>query len=342
MDNPWLVLLVVRALRLFLGAHYDTLPAPTFFSHLCVRPRSGPPGSGSGGGGGNRADSPKQTLVWTSADKQLAGKEQTTRSTPTERTSGDSASSDESGGGWSGGNRRKSPWDGADVDGDGDSDCGSTMHEVTAAMEGMRYPPAPDSRAPGAGEAGSGAPPPPPAGPDPTSTEEDGLPVAEFVGDIYGEGENGETSGDRSPGGVMALFSSGRRGSADELSGSGGRSSIPRNGTFGSDGLASSGGAPAGGMPAAAAGAGDEAAAGAGDEAPLTASQLLATRGMTKRLNLSKKLSAANKDTGPLKGKRFDLMALPMDPGQQDRRERGASEHAETTPSEFFFSVISF
>eukprot|EP00752_Nemacystus_decipiens_P016443 g14699.t1 len=68
------------------------------------------------------------------------------------------------------------------------------------------------------------------------------------------------------------------------------------------------------------------------DEAPLTASQLLATRGMTKRLNLSKKLSAANKDTGPLKGKRFDLMALPMDPGQQDRRERGASEHAETPP----------
>ncbi|CAN0537388.1 unnamed protein product, partial [Ectocarpus sp. 12 AP-2014] len=50
---------------------------------------------------------------------------------------------------------------------------------------------------------------------------------------------------------------------------------------------------------------------------------------MTKRLNLSKKLAANN--TGPLKGRRFDLMALPMDPGQQDRRDRGMSEHAETT-----------
>jgi len=35
-----------------------------------------------------------------------------------------------------------------------------------------------------------------------------------------------------------------------------------------------------------------------------------------------------------LKGKRFDLMALPMDPAkQQDRRERGASEHVEAAQS---------
>eukprot|EP00903_Cladosiphon_okamuranus_P009315 g8887.t1 len=313
-DNPWLVLLVVRALRLFLGAHYDTLPAPTFFSHLCLRPRSGPPGSVSSSS--HRADSPKQTMVWTSADKQLAaGKEQTTRSTPTERTSGDSAS-DESGGGRGNNNRRQSPWDGAD----GDSDAGSTLHEV-AAMESTRYPPAPDGRAPGAGET---APPPPPDAPEAPDAPSADERAADFVGDIHSEGgENDETSGDRSPGGVMALFSSGRRGPEEIGVGGfgGGQAAIPRSGTSGSEGLASSGGAPAEGVPAA-----------AGEEAPLTASQLLATRGMTKRLNLSKKLSAASKENGPLKGKRFDLMALPMDPGQQDRRERGASEHAETTP----------
>ena len=311
------MLLVVRALRLFLGAHYDTLPAPTFFSHLCLRPRSsGRPGSRGGGD----ADSPKQTMVWTSSP---AVKEQTTRSTPTERTSGDSAS-DESGGG-DDDNRRKSPWDG--IAGEGDSDCGSTMqHHEMVAMDSMRYPPAPNGRAPGAGEAPAPAPPAPPAAVDTSETEE-------FVGDIYGEEENGEHSDDRSPGGVMALFSSGRRG--PEEMGLSGERAIPRSGTSGSESFASSGGAPAGGMPVPAGTAPGGAGAG-GEEAPLTASQLLATRGMTKRLNLSKKLSAANKDTGPLKGKRFDLMALPMDPGHQDRRERGASEHAETAqPSEF-------
>lgn len=336
MDNPWLVLLVVRALRLFLGAHYDTLPAPTFFSHLCVRPRAGPPGSS-----GTRADSPKQTMVWTSADKQLEGggrgKEQTTRSTPTERTSGESAS-DESGGG--SGNRRKSPWDGQD----GDSDAGSALIEAPAT-ESSRYPPPPDASAPGAGDA---APRPPAASTAGPQTDENGLPLADFVGDIYGdEGENDETSGDRSPGGVMALFSSGGRrgGGGEELGGSGGQGPIPRSGTSGSEGLtSSSGGAPTGGAPAAAGTAPGGGGAGGG-EAPLTASQLLATRGMSKRLTLSKKLSAANNNTGPLKGKRFDLMALPMDPGQQGRRERGASEHAETTPSEYFlllFFVVSF
>lgn len=125
------------------------------------------------------------------------------------------------------------------------------------------------------------------------------------------------------------------------MSGSGGSGAgaIPRSGTSGSDGFASSAGAPARGMAAAAAGTapgggGGSGGGGAGGEAPLTASQLLATRGMSKRLTLSKKMSAANNNTGPLKGKRFDLMALPMNPGQQDRRERDASEHAETTPSE--------
>lgn len=308
-DNPWLVLLVVRALRLFLGAHYDTLPAPTFFSHLCVRPRGTGRGNGGRGGGdtvrSSRADSPKQAMVWTSSDKDQtlspgskAG-QHLSRSTPTERASGDSASDASGRRG-----RRPSPWDGQDVGGEGDSDSGSTL-QVVAPGENARYPPPPDDRAPG----------------------------ADFIGDIYGEED--EESAERSPGGVMALFSS---------SGAG---AIPRSGT--SEGFSSSGGLSTGGSAAAAAvaaaggsatdGGGGGSSGGGQEEAPLTASQLLATKGMTKRLNLSKKLSAANKDTGPLKGKRFDLMALPMDPaGQLDRRDRGASEHAEAAPSTCFVS----
>lgn len=311
-DNPWLVLLVVRALRLFLGAHYDTLPAPTFFSHLCVRPRGTP---------SNRVDSPKQTMVWTSVDKPLlpGSKEQTTtRSTPTERTYEDSASdeSDSRGGGGGGGHRGKSPWDGQDG-GAGDSDSGSTMH---VGGSGVPYPPPPDATAPGAGKA-AGAPP---------------LPSAEFVEDVYEEDDE-ETHGDRSPGGVMALFSSDGRRGIEEMS-IGGTGTI---GTSGPEGLAPSAEASAGEAAAAAGAAAPGGGGGGGgaQEAPLTASQVLATRGMTKRLNLSKKL--ANNNTGPLKGKRFDLMALPMDPGQQDRRERGASEHAETATSEFFFALFT-
>ena len=302
-DNPWLVLLVVRALRLFLGAHYDTLPAPTFFSHLCVRPRATP-----GAPGSTRADSPKQTMVWTSADQ-----DQTL--SPSKPASVEDGSARR---------RKQSPWDGTGggPGGEADSDCGSTMQGGSAAAENIRYPPPPDGCAPEAG------PPPPP--PD---YEADG---ADGVGDIYGEEDDGEESADRSPGGVMALFSSG------------GPGPIPRSGTseaFSSSGGLSASGSAVGAGAAAGAGAGAAAAAAAEtapapgghqEEAPLTASQLLATKGMTKRLNLSKKLSAANKDTGPLKGKRFDLMALPMDPGQQDRRELGGSEHAEAAPSTFY------
>ncbi|CAM9989620.1 unnamed protein product [Scytosiphon promiscuus] len=146
-DNPWLVLLVVRALRLFLGAHYDTLPAPTFFSHLCVRPRSS-----------DRADTPKQTMVWTSAPG-----------------AGEAA----------------------------DSAAGGT-------------PP----RRPKAGEVGA-------------------VPPADFIGDVYGEGDD-ENSADRSPGGVMALFSSSGRRVAEQISiggAGGGPGSIPRSGTSGAEGF---------------------------------------------------------------------------------------------------------
>jgi hypothetical protein len=37
-NNPWLTMLIVRAMRLYLGAHFNTLPAPRFFSPLCIRP----------------------------------------------------------------------------------------------------------------------------------------------------------------------------------------------------------------------------------------------------------------------------------------------------------------
>ncbi|CAN0048534.1 unnamed protein product, partial [Discosporangium mesarthrocarpum] len=59
-DNPWLVLLVARAMRLYLGAHYDTLPAPTFFSHLCVRRK----------GEGRGVRPRQQTMVWTGGEEE--------------------------------------------------------------------------------------------------------------------------------------------------------------------------------------------------------------------------------------------------------------------------------
>ncbi|CAM9537520.1 unnamed protein product [Pylaiella littoralis] len=268
-DNPWLVLLVVRALRLFLGAHYDTLPAPTFFSHLCLRPKTTARGSLS------HVDS---AMVWTSSDKQQtlspSVRDHATRSTPTERVSADSGSedSDDCGRG-----RRPSPWDApGGSHGEGDSDAGSTMFDAVAAEDGMA----------------SAAAPPDPPGSDSRSarkTDKDGLPMGEFVGDVDGDKEQGGGQ-NRSPGGVMALFSS----------------DVPLSGM---NALGQSAGVK---------------------EEPLTASQLLATRGMSKRLTLSKKMSAANNsNTGPLKGRCFDLMALPMNPGQQERRERGASEHAD-------------
>ncbi len=35
-NNPWLALLIVRALRLYLNAHYSTLPPPKFYSPLSL------------------------------------------------------------------------------------------------------------------------------------------------------------------------------------------------------------------------------------------------------------------------------------------------------------------
>ncbi|CAN0481343.1 unnamed protein product, partial [Phaeothamnion confervicola] len=72
--NPWLVLLVVRALRLFLGAHYNTLAAPDFFSPLLLRPR-GSIGDGAGAAAG-ATTSPAAAgrrlggggMVWTRGD----------------------------------------------------------------------------------------------------------------------------------------------------------------------------------------------------------------------------------------------------------------------------------
>eukprot|EP00904_Undaria_pinnatifida_P001534 jgi/Undpi1/11381/HiC_scaffold_30.g13678.m1 len=343
-DNPWLVLLVVRALRLFLGAHYDTLPAPTFFSHLCVRPAPPPPPPTG------LAESPKKPLVWAGEGGHggVGSPVKEPTSTPTERTSGDSASDDSGPSGRSQAVvREPSPWDtdvvtaaraaeAVQVAGreegdededededdedeeeeeedeeevlraarelDGDTDCGSALDEAGGRGDARRcYPPAPDGQAPltmtdDRDDLGVMA----------TETAEAKRPAGEEeheegLDDLYGTDV-------RSPGGIMALFSAGKRGPEDF-------------------GLGSSGGR------------GEEELAGSSqavpeEPGPLTASQLLATRGMSKRLSLAKKLSAANAAGGAaLKGKRFDLMALPMDPTGQERRDRGGSEHAEPAAS---------
>lgn len=296
-DNPWLVLLVVRAMRLFLGAHYDTLPAPTFFSHLCVRPR-----------GSGRIESPEQTMVWTDAEKSPAKEP---ASTPTERTSGDSASDDSDtgpSGRSSSGRERRAPWDGDEEEeeggagGGGDSDLGSAIvKESTVAPSGDASPLLP----------------PPPAVQAPEAREED----EDFARDVFEE-DGDEDSASRSPGGIMALFSSGRR-SLDDMS------------SVGGGGSSNGGGSGEAGVEEGAEGQHPR------EDGPLTASQLLATRGMGKRLTLAKKMSAANAAGGVLKGKRFDLMALPADQaGQQERRERGFSEHVEAIPSEWSLGVF--
>ena len=352
-DNPWLVLLVVRALRLFLGAHYDTLPAPTFFSHLCVRPAPPPPPPTG------LAESPKKPLVWAGEGGHggVGSPVKEPTSTPTERTSGDSASDDSGPSGRSQAVvREPSPWDtdvvtaaraaeAVQVAGreegdededededdedeeeeeedeeevlraarelDGDTDCGSALDEAGGRGDARRcYPPAPDGQAPltmtdDRDDLGVMA----------TETAEAKRPAGEEeheegLDDLYGTDV-------RSPGGIMALFSAGKRGPEDF-------------------GLGSSGGR------------GEEELAGSPqavpeEPGPLTASQLLATRGMSKRLSLAKKLSAANAAGGAaLKGKRFDLMALPMDPTGQERRDRGGSEHAEpAAPSEVLFVLFA-
>lgn len=311
-DNPWLVLLVVRALRLFLGAHYDTLPAPTFFSHLCVRPR----------GASHGALSPRQTLVWTGGPDPQKSPVKEPTSTPTERTSGDSASDD---GGSSARSRRrassareKSPWDGGEEE---DAVAGINGEvEGGGDASGSYPPPPPAGQAPGASPSPGGG-----GGGDPArggdGAEQEGGVDPDFAGIDFGDEAEEEEGGPRSPGGIMALFSSGRRSSVD-FSSSGG------------DGRGSGGAEVEGPM-----------AVSPAKEEPLTASQLLATRGMSKRLTLSKKMSAANVPGGVLKGKRFDLMALPTDPGQQERRERGTSEHTESTSelcNSLFFVLFVF
>ncbi|CAN0441265.1 unnamed protein product, partial [Laminaria digitata] len=360
-DNPWLVLLVVRALRLFLGAHYDTLPAPTFFSHLCVRPAPPPPPhptTNTAATTGGRADidnsnSPKQQpLVWAGGEGGGVGggvgggspvvKEPT--STPTERTSGDSASDDSD----EDDDDDEDEDDGEEEEGgergghDEDTDCGSALDDVSGGGDGSRiYRPAPDGRAPpGAAtitttlSSRSALP------GDDGFEREDGLEEVSITAEAKrqpGEGDGEDEGGlddlygadecDRSPGGIMALFSSGKRGPEDFGFGS----SSGRSGGAGGG----AGGGEEGGGAGAGLGSGSGAAmpvpAVEDGPGPLTASQLLATRGMSKRLSLAKKLSAANNAGGAaLKGRRFDLMALPMDPAAAGTvRDRGPSEHAE-------------
>lgn len=303
-DNPWLVLLVVRAMRLFLGAHYDTLPAPTFFSHLCVRPR-----------GASRSASPKQTLVWT-GDEKAPGKEMS--STPTERTSGDSDSdSAGTGTGSSGLGNGQSPWERIDeVRGGGDlggeeSYAGDTVEDLafdTMTEAGSVFAPAPIYDA-AANERSPSVSPPRAASDGGGRQEEapDGKENIAYEGDIFGE-HDGDEDGEhrRSPGGIMSLFGSGRR-SGDDLGGTG---------TSGDEEL----------VPAVPEAEPDE-------DQPLTASQVMATRGgPTKRLNLAKRLQGPRETA--LKGKRFNLMALPTDLGEKDRRERGMSADGEMLPSE--------
>lgn len=271
-DNPWLVLLVVRALRLFLGAHYDTLPAPTFFSHLCLRPR-----------GVSRTVTPKQACMFTGTTEKpsvAAGNGQ--GFTSTDRTPGGSTSGDS-------GASALTSWEEGDTDRASDRKGG--LHEVGTPVADENYR---------------------------------GIMTVDVVArsDSALDGNEGGPESNRSPGGIMALFSySGRRSSVDFTGSAGGGSSESATGTE-----------------EASPRAGVEEIGGGGvtEEKPLTASELLATKGVTKRLSLSKKLSATTATTGPLKGKRFDRMALPMDQtGQQERRERGFPEDAEFMPSEF-------
>lgn len=307
-DNPWLILLVVRAMRLFLGAHYDTLPAPTFFSHLCVRSR-----------GSSRMDSPKQTLVWT-GDGEKASQAKDMASSPTERTSGDSmdSDSDEASGGGDGSGGR-SPWAriekarASNGGGSGEDDAtyaapsstsGDTDGASSTFVGGTTPPPPPDHDAPGADSVGS------------IEAEAD-------LGDIYGEHERGgeydEECKERSPGGIMALFSNGRR-PGDPL----GLGGLDLSGAAGQYTMEGAGERPP------------------EEEQPLTASQVLATRGATKRLNLSKRLSGPKETGAALKGKRFNLMALPAD-SHHGRQERGISLDLENLPSELslFFSIYA-
>lgn len=272
-DNPWLVLLVVRALRLFLGAHYDTLPAPTFFSHLCLRPR-----------GVGRAVTPKQTCVLTGATEKpsvAAGNGQ--GSTSTEHTPGSSTSGDS-------GASALTSWGKGDTD--RTSDNKGDVHEISTL---------------GAHENDLGI-----VTVDAAARDDSAL-----------DGKEGGPELNRSPGGVMALFSSGGRRSSVDFTGSAGGGSSESV-------TAAEEASPRAGIEGVGGGRVKE------EEKPLTASELLATKGVTKRLSLSKKLSATTATTGPLKGKRFDRMALPMDQtGQQERREMGFPEDAEFMPSEY-------
>lgn len=341
-DNPWLVLLVVRAMRLYLGAHYDTLPAPTFFSHLCARPR----------GSGDSA-SPKQTLVWTGDDKAPA-KEMA--STPTERTSGDSESDSDGVMGTSSHGAR-SPWEAMDAAPsvvEEESRCakgdkfGADLERTSSNLTEQVTPPTPfltAETAPDAAESSSPCTYPLQEECLESSVggeaEEEGGAETEgeaetvsrrnggFFDDEYQERKPGE--GSASPGGILSLFSNSGRLTAEDILNASSSSRDRAGEGFGARPL--TGGRSRAGSRTPAAGV--EADAEAGDDERPTASQVLAARGgRTKRLNMAKRMSKPRETGAALKGKRFDLMALPAEGGRQDRKERGLSGELETIPSE--------
>lgn len=276
-------------------------------------------------------DSPRQTLVWTGAsDKGGSGNQMV--SPPTERTSGESieSDSDETGAGGDGSGDR-SPWarieesNGRRADGEGDY----------LKNERDAYPSIyPSSSAGGDTDCASGfgggigdACLTPPRVPDHQATGGSSTSRKNHrgLGEIYlehGDNDHGSFGDgkDGSPGGVMALFSSGRREGGNFASGSSG------GGMTASDRLDLVG--------ESSQNANQVAGREREEDAPLTASQVLATRGATKRLNLSKQLRGSNEKGAALKGRRFNLMALPADSSQQDRREKGPAVDVDIPPSE--------
>lgn len=307
-------------MRLFLGAHYDTLPAPTFFSHLCARPR-----------GSERSATPKQTLVWTTDDK-TSGKE--IASTPTERTSGDSETDSDTIVDTSD-HVARLPWETSDEapgseemdEGrNGEDDEYGAETEGVSSISAVPLPTPPPEAIP---SLGTQQPSPPSTDAPPTETSSSsnastslsngGMEEDNGRGIEFGFADQ-ESEGIRSPGGIMNLFSSAGRCTSEDIL----RAASASGAILGSRMEAGVG-----------AGAGRDVEAELDDSEPPTASQVLAARGgRTKRLNLAKRMSRPKGSGAALKGKRFDLMALPADSGRHGRRERGFSGDGDTAPSE--------
>jgi hypothetical protein len=61
--NPWLTLLIVRAMRLFLGAHFDTIAPARFFSPVCLIPATASPRAARAARAAR-----SHSIVWTAGD----------------------------------------------------------------------------------------------------------------------------------------------------------------------------------------------------------------------------------------------------------------------------------